>query len=253
MTTNLLKLNEDKTELIYFQSKFLREPITFPSLNLGGNTIQPAPVVKNLGFYLDVHLDMDKHVNHVIKTCCFHIRAIGKIRKYLDIDMCKTLVNAIVTSRLDYCNALLKGVNKKLLLRVQRVQNMAARMVSRKPPEIDDDLILKELHWLPIEQRIDFKFLVYVYKCQNDIATSYLCELLQSYTPARTLRPTREHLLSQTLERKKVYVGRAFTTAAPELWNKLPASVRSQETLSGFKKTLKTHLFKLYFNSPNRC
>ena len=83
----MLKLNEEKTEFIYFQSHF-RAPIATPSLVLGGNKIEPSPYVKDLGCYFDVNLKMDKEINAKIRSCVYQIRSIGSIRSYMDTDTC---------------------------------------------------------------------------------------------------------------------------------------------------------------------
>ncbi len=109
MANNWLKLNEEKTEIIYFQSKFLRTPFPTPPLQLGDSLIVPAESVKNLGSYLDCHMTMERDIKEKSRKCWAQIHSISKIRKFLDVDSCKTLVNATITSILDYCNGLLYG------------------------------------------------------------------------------------------------------------------------------------------------
>ena len=82
--------------------------------------------------YLDSHLTMEKQANAIIKSCCFQRRLIWTIRRYLDLDGCKTLVDSTVTSRLDDCNVLLIGSDQGLFDRLQRIQNMAASLVMQK-------------------------------------------------------------------------------------------------------------------------
>ena len=81
---------------------------------------------------------------------------------------------AFISSRLDYCNSLLYGVNDGLLKKLQAVQNSAARVmtVSRKFDHIT--LVLRELHWLPVRKRIVYKLMVTVYKCLHGLAPPYL-------------------------------------------------------------------------------
>ena len=88
--------------------------------------------MKNLGVFFDKTLTMEKQVSSVSKSCFLQIRNIGRIRSYITDDACKTLVNSLVISRLDYGNALLYGVNANILSQLQRIQNTAARLISRK-------------------------------------------------------------------------------------------------------------------------
>ena len=86
--------------------------------------------VKNLGFFLDSNLTIEHQIKHVVKKCFFNICNIGKIGKVLTVESCKVLVNSQVISHLDYCNAIYYGLPSYLILRLQRVQNTAARLIS---------------------------------------------------------------------------------------------------------------------------
>ncbi len=249
MTQNLLKLNEEKTELIYFQSRFLCEPFSTPSLTLGGEVVAPVPVVKNLGCHLDQHLSLETQVSNTVKTCCYHLRSISKIRNSLDDEACKTLVVSTILSRLDYCNAILAGAPAKLLERLQRMQNMAARLITRTPRSDDVTPHLKARHWLPVQQRIDHTKETYVFKSLHDAAPGYLSELISTRELPESIRSAAGPKIFRKKWRTKTYGGRGFTAVAPKVWNKLPTTLCSATTLTGFKKNLKTHLFKTYFNT----
>ena len=101
----------------------------------------------------------------------------------------KTLVQSLVISRLDYGNALLAEAPDYIIKRLQRVQNMAARVVTglRKYDHITEARY--ELHWLPVDKRIDFKILLLTYKALNGLAPGYLSDLLVHYSQGRSLRP----------------------------------------------------------------
>ena len=124
----MLKLNTDKTELIVFSPK--PKPTTEFQLNVGDNIVKAVPFVRNLGAMFDSGLHMDRQINAVTKSCFFQIRNIGCIRKHISTKACKTIIQALVTSRLDYGNGLLCGVTDSNLAKLQRVQNTAARLVA---------------------------------------------------------------------------------------------------------------------------
>ena len=92
---------------------------------------------------------METQINLVVKKCFFHIRNIGKVRKYINGETCKIMVNNLITSQLDYCNGLYHGLPNYLLTRLQRVQNTAARLISRTRKFDHISPVLIELHWLP--------------------------------------------------------------------------------------------------------
>ena len=89
-----------------------------------------------------------------------YLRSIAQIRHFLDADAAKTLIHALVTSRIDYANSLLIGVNKSFMHRLQLVQNSAARLITRTAFRNHITPILFQLHWLPVEYRVRFKVLV---------------------------------------------------------------------------------------------
>jgi len=142
MKINLLKLNQDKTELIIFAPKHRVKELGNCQLVLDGTIVTDVTCVKNLGVYLDKSLSMEQHIAAVY---------IGRIRSYITNSACKTLVCSLITSRLDYGNALLYGVNASPLAKLQRVQNTAARLIARRKKYDHITPVLIELHWLPVK------------------------------------------------------------------------------------------------------
>ena len=105
--------------------------------------------------------------------------------------------------------------------------------------------LLFELHWLPVEHRIVFKILLLVL---NNLAPSYISDLLTPYIPSRSLRSSSQSLLVVPRSIQKSYGDRAFAVTAPRLWNALPIHMRQPGfSLTAFKKCLKTCLFKNAF------
>ena len=160
MILNGLKLNEEKTELLLLSSCYRPSP-SLEFVCVGGETIQPSSSVRNLGVILNPSVDMEDHIK---KICHFHLTNISKIRSYLDRDFTEAIIHAVVTSNLDYCNAILYGLPKVLLSCLQLVQKRAASIVTftKKYEHITPSLIA--LHWLPVEYRIIYKILLLVYK-----------------------------------------------------------------------------------------
>ena len=112
---------------------------------------------------------------------------IGRIRKFLSPDDTKSLVHAFITSRIDYCNSLLYGLPACQLNKMQRVLNAAARLVCKAPQYSHVTPLLRELHWLPIRQRVNFKIILFAFKAihgmMNAIALSLSVQrsLISSY------------------------------------------------------------------------
>ena len=146
-------------------------------------------------------------------------------------------------SLLDYCNSLLYGSPKYLIKQLQRVQNAAARVVTVSPKFCHITPVLKNLHWLPIDLRIEFKILTITYKALHDLAPAYIKNLLKKYYPPRDLRSSKKNLLVVPAFRTNSYGRRAFSVIAPLLWNSLPQHIRDAGSLDIFKRRLKTALF----------
>ena len=113
---------------------------------------------------------------------------------------------------------------------------------SRKFDHITQLLI--ELHWLPVEERIISKILLFTVKVVYGLAPRYLSELLEVYVSMRMLRSSTQLLLLEPRFNLKTYSSRAFPVCAPRLWNSLPLEIRKCDSIDTFKSKLKTHLFK---------
>ena len=247
MSLNELKINGDKTELLINGSQF-RPTLQFPPVSLDdGPVILPSKYARNICVTFDSVLNFERHITDICKSCYFNIRNIYRIRKFLSTEHTKILVNAFVTSRLDNCNSLLYGLPCYLLHKLQLVQNCAARLILGGSKFDHITPLLRELHWLPVEHRITFKLLLITFKALNNLAPCYITNLLHLYTPNRLLRSSSKFLLQVPKSNLKTYGDRAFSVCAPKLWNCLPSYIRRRSSVSTFKSSLKTYLFKRYF------
>ena len=195
MTSNFLKLNDDKTEFIIVGSKQQLTKVSSNSVRVGDVDILHAESVKNIGAWFDSSFKLDKQISMTCRSAWHHIRNIEKVGKYLCFETTATLFHAVVTTKLDQNNSLLVNSPKTLLQKLQKVQNAAAKLVSRKRKFDSVTPLLQELHWLPIEQRIQYKVALLVYKSLNGCGPLYLAELLKHYSPAHDLRSAASKLL----------------------------------------------------------
>lgn len=154
-----------------------------------------------------------------------------------------------MSSRLDYCNSLFTCLSKKELSRLQYVQNSAARLLTRTNRRAHITPILEALHRLSVSLRINFKILVLTFRALNGQAPEYISALIQPYSSARTLRSSSQNLLMVPRTCFKTRGDRSFKAVAPCLWNELPLSLRSLDSVESFKKHLKTFLFKQAFHN----
>ena len=133
MFANKLCLNYSKTEFIVYAQDRYTKNMPKCTLEIGEETIQPTPIVKNVGVTLDSNLNLREHIANVVKICRSHIRRAWFIRKYLDEETAKRLMLATVISRLDYCNSLLAYIPDEYIKQLQMINNSAARLVALIP------------------------------------------------------------------------------------------------------------------------
>ena len=155
----------------------------------------------------------------------------------------ETPVHAFISSKLDFCNALLYGLPKSFIDKLQYVQNCAARLVTRTQSSEHITPVLQRLHWLPVRQQITYKILLLKNKALNGMAPRYIADLLQPYTPTRQLRSSSKSLLVTPKSNLKFYGDRSFQVATPRLWNSLTDDIKSTQNLDVFKNKIKTLLF----------
>ena len=130
MLANMLKLNRDKTELLVTGPKQKVNP-PIKGIHVADEYIEFSNIARNRGVIFDSHVNLEKHVMNTCKTAFYHLRNIAKIRNCLSQDNAETLVHAFISSKLDFCNALLHDLPQSVIDRLQHVKNCAARLVTR--------------------------------------------------------------------------------------------------------------------------
>ena len=247
-TFNDLLLNPNKSEAIVIGTKpQLNTQKASDTINVSGAQLSIQNDIKILGFTIDQELSLKQHVSAVVQACNYHIWALRHIRNCLPLDLAKIIACSIVGSRLDYCNSLLLGTSKANIQKLQRAQHNLARVVLQQPRRTHAEPLLKQLHWLPINQRIQYKTAVLTHRAHYTQQPAYLSDLLSARQPTRCTRATEYIRFHQPIASSQT-AGRGFQFMAPTIWNNLPETVRADTSEQSFKSKLKTHLFSVAYN-----
>ena len=183
MSANFLSLNPDKTEFLLIGHPKQLSKLDHPTLSLPDNVIlSPAKSARNLGVIFDSNLSFTDHISAISKSCLYHIRDLKRIRSTIDQSTARIIATALIHSKLDYCNSLLLNLPASHLNRLQLVLNSAARAVTRTSKFRHISPILKDLHWLKINERVHYKVLSLTYKILSTNQPSYLRTLLDIQT-----------------------------------------------------------------------
>ncbi len=189
MKDHPIQLNLAKTELLVvpanpsFHHNF--------TIQLGTSTITPSKTARNLGVVIDDQLTFSDHNAKTARSCRFALFNIKKIRLFHSEHASQQLVQALVLSTLDYCNALLAGLPDSSIKPLPLIKYAAARLILNEPKRMHVTPLFINLHWLAA--CIKFKALMFADKTTTGSAPLYLNSLLQTYVPSRSLRSASEH------------------------------------------------------------
>ena len=217
------------------------------SVYVGDSIIQQSSKVMDLGVIFDQFLSFDDYISSVCRSTHFHLRNIGH-------HATAQLIHALISTRLDYCNSVLYNLQKSSIMRLQKIQYQAARILTSTPRRDHITEVLIDLHWLKIKERIVYKILVLTFKAFIDrTAPLYLCELIEQQKTTTNTRLAGDAFLlilpPPSPNCADTFFERSFLYGAPYEWNKLDERVRRLTDFNMFKYEIKTLLFLRYFDN----
>ena len=246
MSSNFLSLNPSKTEFLLIGLPQQLAKLNSPTVSLPDCvTLSPVPSARNLGVIFDSNLSFSEHISAISKSCLYHIRDLKRLRSSIDQTTARTIATALIHSMLDYRNSLLLNLPSSYTNRLQLVLNSAARAVTRTPKFQHITPILKSLHWLKINQRIQYKVLSLTYKILLSNQPSYLRSLLSIQNSQSTRSSSVVTLIRPSNPSRLKITDRSFYYTAPALWNDLPVDFRIRSLPSSTISTTPVSLFAL--------
>jgi hypothetical protein len=219
MRSNRLQNNADKADVLWCATGRRQHQLPTSGLVVDGALVSSSASVPDLGVLLDADLSMRSQVHMTVSKCFWTIRQLRSIRRSLTVF--KSVVAALVNGRLDYCNSVLTGLPVYLLRRLQSVQNAAARLIFRVPD---------------VFMALYLSYLAQMSTCTSAVSA---CRHLRSSSAA--IVSGSDRLCAPTF-RLVTVGGRAFDVVDASVRNSLPADITSADTISAFRRRLKTFL-----------
>ena len=252
MSFNRLQLNPSKTELIWLGSSRRLHHCSNTGMRVSDVDLRPVDCVRDLGVLIDSGMTLARHVNHISGVCLFQLRQLRIIRRSLTTDAAHALVRALIHTRIDYCNGLLASCPRYLTDKLQVVLRAAARMVLQLPYRSSvSEVMHRQLHWLDVVDRVNYKIGLLVYKCLHGLAPGYLsdqCIPASTFAGRANMRSSTslDRLLYVPRTKTKTLGPRGFYYASSAVWNSLPVDLRDPGlSLHSFRTKLKSHFFKV--------
>ena len=216
------------------------------SIKIRDDEINNVISVRDLGFYLYNKLKSGMHVNKLTSALYITIKRTASIQHLLDEKTTKIMIQALVLSKLGYCNSIFMGMTDYNLDKLQKIQNMTCRIIFklRKYDHVSDHL--SQLHWLKVRQCIICKTLMLVFKCKHNLAPPYQHDLL-NYTHNYYFRSTDQIKLPTTKFNTALMMKSSFKSIGQHMLNDLPTEIRCIDNLETYKTSLKTHLFHMCY------
>ena len=184
-----------------------------------------------------------KHINHLSSLLCYQLRNICNIRGKLNFNTAKTVVQALILSKLNYFNSLLSGTSECQLSRLQHIQNMACRVVCNLRKYDHVSASMYSLHWLKVREHITYKKAYLVHCCKTRLAPQYLIDVLPTVNHNCSLRSSISGNLPSAKCQTSLASEGSFSAVGLKIWNSLPPGVQFKKSNDGFRKGLKTFLF----------
>ena len=245
----MLKLNGDKSEFIMFGMKQQLTKIDRTDINISGTSIQTVESICNLAYFMNCFMENSHDINKISGGLYGLLKDVRSICLHINQDTANLLVQALVLSKLDYCNSLLSDSAQYELHKLQRVQNMACRVVYnlRKYDHVTANM--RNLHWLRIHKCITYKLASLMFKINKKQAPKYLCDLVTSNSAAKhTLRSSSTSIFKPIFCKSTLSMNSTFASIGPRTWNGLSSFIRNESDEEAFKKKLKSHLFQLSYD-----
>ena len=218
MCLNRLKMNDQKTNFMYGNKAQLAKCST-KHIKIGEETIVGSDKINLLGIDIDKNLTFKEHIKKKCKIAMYNLYNIRSLRQHLNNKTTQTLIYGLVTSHLDYINAIYSTLPASTTKPLNRIQNLAAKPVlNSRDKDISSSKAKQALHWLPIRERSLYKCVTILHPCIHGIGPGIIRNLIKTKTSRRSLRSdSLEYMLEIPRTNRVTYGDRAFSIYASKL------------------------------------
>ena len=241
LNVNKLSLNVAKTEFMVIGSRQRLATFDGHEINVfvGNDQIERVNSSKSLGLKIDENLTWKRHIDEISKKVSAAISALKRIRSYISQDTAARVYQGLIEPYFSYCAPVWDGIGSKLSDKFQKLQNRAARVITRSSYDTSSSSVLEELRWNNLYTNRNMQKAILMYKVTNNLTPMYLQDLFVTRVSHYSLRDSEGKLFLP--KPRTDYLKRSFSYSGASLWNSLPESLRSSLSLSSFKRSLKTN------------
>ena len=238
LKANKLSLNVAKTELMIIGSRqrlsVQRDDV---EIRIDDQIIERVDHTKSLGLFIDAHLSWCKHVEEICKKVSSAIGALKRVRPFISKETAIQIYNALIIPHFDYCSPVWDCLSGYLSDKLQKLQNRAARVITKSPFDTSSNHLLSTLDWERLSPRRKKQKAFMMFKTMNGLAPDYLQSLFSQRHSVYNLRDSEGKL---TLPKPNTnYLKRSFSYSGAMLWNNLPKRLKNAVSVNNFKQIIK--------------
>ena len=239
LQTNRLSLNVVKSEFMMIGSRQRLAQLTSdPKLYIGDTKLKRVENTVSLGVTIDENLNWKDHVAKVCKKVSSGLGALRRVRDVVPSESLNFVYKALVQSHFDYCSSVWDTCDKGLRLRLQRLQNRAARIITRSGYDVRSIDLLRALEWQPLEDRWRNQKVVTMFKVKNDLVPRYLIDHFVPVNECHDYETRGCDVNFKVPKPRTNFLKRSFAYSGVVSWNLLPLETKEAKTISSFRKNL---------------
>ena len=239
LRANKLSLNITKTEYMIIGSRQRLRATTenqIIEVCIEGKKITRVAESKSLGVYIDETLSWKKHMKELSKKIASGIGALKRLMPFISKNTAIIIYKALIEPHFDYCSSVWYGISDTLSKKLQKLQNRAARVITKSTYDTSAKPLLNSLNWDDLATRRKKQLLISVFKSIHGLFPSYLQDMFVFRDSSYNLRNLENKLLLP--KPRTNYLKSSISYSGAALWNSLPVEVRSAESLQIFKRKI---------------